>query len=140
MTAIVEQKSSQPFVSPAGTLKEKRTILIYSPDLNLSFSLSSFFQDRFKVVTTTDPELLEVVALNRHIDLVMIDAEPSGRLIERLQELRRSTGHLPVLMLYVYGPRGGEMDKAVRHYVDAILYKPFDVRDVSRRIEELLGN
>ena len=42
-----------------GAQETKRTILIYSPDLNFCFSLSMLFQDRYSVVTTTNPGMLE---------------------------------------------------------------------------------
>ena len=117
----------------------KRTILIYSPDMNFCFSLSSLFQDRYNVITTTDPDLLSLLAGIRSASLVMIDDEPSGRMIERLRELRTISPGVPVMMLYVYGPRGGEMDQAVRDHVNAVFYKPMNVHEVSRSIEDLIG-
>jgi DNA-binding response OmpR family regulator len=121
------------------TTVRKKTIMIYSPDMNFCFSLSTFFQNRYNVVTTTDPAFLSTLVSVQPTDLVIIDDEPSGRMIERLQEMRRSPRYLPVMMLYVYGPRGGELDKAVRHHVDAVFYKPFSVHEMTKRIEDLIG-
>lgn len=117
----------------------KPMILIYSPDMNFCFSLSSFFQDRYDVITTTDPELLGLLATIRSARLVVIDHEPSRQMIERLRDLRRANNNLPLLMLYVYGPGGGELDKTVRDHVDTVLYKPLNINDISRSIEELIG-
>jgi hypothetical protein len=44
------------------------------------------------------------------------------------------------MILYVYGPRGDELDKAVRHHVDAVFYKPFSVHEMTKRIEDLIGS
>ncbi len=118
---------------------QKPMILIYSPDMNFCFSLSSFFQDRYDVITTTDPDLLESLAAIRSASLVVIDAEPSRRLIERLRELRRVNGSLPLMMLYVYGPGGGELDRTIRDHVNVVLYKPLNINEISRSIEELIG-
>lgn len=118
---------------------QKPMILIYSPDMNFCFSLSSFFQDRYDVITTTDPDLLESLAAIRSASLVMIDAEPSRRLIERLRELRRVNDSLPLMMLYVYGPGGGELDRTIRDHVNVVLYKPLNINEISRSIEELIG-
>ena len=117
----------------------KPVILIYSPDMNFCFSLSSFFQDRYDVITTTDPEFLGSLASIRTARLVMIDEEPSPGMIDRVRDLRRVNHDLPVIMLYVYGPRGGDLDKAVREHVNAVLYKPLSVNEISRSIEELIG-
>jgi hypothetical protein len=114
-------------------------ILIYSPDMNFCFSLSSFFQDRYDVITTTDPELLGPLATIRSTRLVVVDEEPSRSMIERLRDLRRQNKAIPLMMLYVYGPRGGELDRTVREHVDTVLYKPLNINDISRSIEELIG-
>jgi DNA-binding response OmpR family regulator len=137
--AVVEPNHAESPQTKNLPVKQKKTILIFSADLSFSLNLTTFFQDRYDVITTTDSEVLGIVALHTRIDLVIIDADPSSRIIERIQRLRESGMQLPVMMLYVYGPRGQEMDAAIRRHVNAVLYKPFDVRDVARRVEELMG-
>lgn len=117
----------------------KQTILIYSPDMNFCFSLSSLFQDRYNVITSTDPELLNSDRTVSSANLVIIDEEPSEKMIERVKQLRKQSKDLPVMMLYVYTPRGTEMDQAVKEHVNVVFYKPLNVRDVSHSIEELIG-
>lgn len=119
--------------------QSKRTILIYSPDMNFCFSLSSLFQDRYNVITSTDPELLDSDRTVSSADLVIIDEEPSEKMIERVKKIRKQRKGLPVIMLYVYTPRGTEMDQAVKNHVNVVFYKPLNVRDVSHSIEELIG-
>jgi hypothetical protein len=114
-------------------------ILIYSPDMNFCFSMSSFFQDHYDVITTADPELLKSLAVIRSARLLVIDDEPSQCMIDRLMEIRRVNHSLRLMILYVYGPRGGDLDKMVRDHVDTVLYKPLDIHEISRGIEELIG-
>lgn len=118
----------------------KKTILIYSPDLNFCFSLSMLFQNRYNVSTTTNLGMLETFLANYSADLVMIDAFPSAKIIQTLEGLKELKRHLPVIMLYVYNSRDVGMDKEIRGHVDSVFYKPFDINVVSRRIEELLKN
>ena len=117
---------------------EKRTILIYSPDLNFCFSLSMLFQDRYNVVTTTNPGMLESFVDHYAADLVIVDALPTEKMIERLAGLKSRDQRLPILMLYVCGPRDTALDALARQHVDSVMYKPFDVADMARRIAELL--
>jgi DNA-binding response OmpR family regulator len=126
-------------VNPEAGDRSKPMILIYSPDMNFCFSLSSFFQDRYDVITTTDPELLASLAAIRSTRLVVIDDEPSRPMIERLRDLRRVNHSLPLMMLYVYGPGGSDLDKTVRDYVDTVLYKPLNINEISSSIKELVG-
>jgi DNA-binding NtrC family response regulator len=129
-------KQTQPLVSEEdGT---KKTILIYSPDLNFCFSLSMLFQNRYNVSTTTNLGMLETFLANYSADLVMIDAFPSAKIIQTLEGLKELKRHLPIIMLYVYNSKDVGMDKTIRGHVDSVFYKPFDITVVSKRIEELL--
>jgi DNA-binding response OmpR family regulator len=131
-------KQSQPLLSEEdGT---KKTILIYSPDLNFCFSLSMLFQNRYNVSTTTNLGMLETFLANYSADLVMIDAFPSTKIMQTLEGLKELKRHLPIIMLYVYNSKDVGMDRAIRGHVDSVFYKPFDISVVSKRIEELLQN
>jgi DNA-binding NtrC family response regulator len=118
----------------------KKTILIYSPDLNFCFSLSMLFQNRYNVSTTTNLGMLETFLANYSADLVMIDAFPSAKIIQTLEGLKELKQHLPIIMLYVYNSKDVAMDKAIREHVNSVFYKPFDISSVSKRVEELLKN
>ncbi len=124
--------------TPAKVDENKKTILIYSPDLNFCFSLSMLFQDRYNVITTTNLGLLEKFVGTYSADLVMIDAIPSERILGRLEGLRGVKSDLPIIMLYVYDSREVELDMAIRKCVDSVFYKPFEIDSVSERIGSLL--
>ncbi len=132
-------KGKETFPAPVGEeIVKKKTILIYSPDLNFCFSLSMLFQDRYNVSTTTNLGMLETFAANYSADLVILDAPPSDRIMAHLAGLRKIRAALPVIILYVYSAKNVDLDKEVRKHVDSIFYKPFEISAVSQRIEELL--
>jgi DNA-binding response OmpR family regulator len=118
--------------------QKKKTILLYSPDLNFCFSLSMLFQDRYNVVTTTNLGMLEKFVASYSADLVMIDAVPSESIVERLAGLKEVSKKLPIIMLYVYNAKDVRLDQAIRTQVDSVFYKPFEINTVSRRIDDLL--
>lgn len=136
-----ERRINKKRARPAeGTVVDARkTILIFSPDLNLCFSLSMLFQDRFHVVTTTDLATVEPLAAEHAADLMIADAVPSVRLMAELDAIRIVSGSLPTIMLYVYHARDVALDKEIRSHVDSVFYKPVEIAAVSRRIEELLA-
>jgi response regulator RpfG family c-di-GMP phosphodiesterase len=119
--------------------EKKKTIIIYSPDLNFCFSLSMVFQDRYNVITTTNLGMLEKFVAIYSADLVIVDAVPSDKLIDRIDALKGSTGTLPVIVLYVYSGRDVALDRAIRSHVDSVFYKPFEISAISKRIDELLA-
>jgi DNA-binding response OmpR family regulator len=118
----------------------KKTIILYSPDLNFCFSLSMLFQDRFNVITTTNLGMLDRLVADYSADLVLVDAVPSQKLIERVEGLRSVSPTLPIILLYVYNSKETNLDRAIREHVDSVFYKPLEVAPISRRIEELLTN
>jgi DNA-binding response OmpR family regulator len=118
----------------------KKTIILYSPDLNFCFSLSMLFQDRFNVITTTNLGMLDRLVADYSADLVLVDAVPSQKLIERVEGLRSVSPKLPIILLYVYNSKETNLDRAIREHVDSVFYKPLEVAPISRRIEELLTN
>jgi DNA-binding response OmpR family regulator len=96
------------------------------------------FQDRYNVVTTTNPGMLETFVEHYAADLVIVDAVPSEKMIGRLDGLKSQKKQLPVIMLYVYSSRDAALDAAIRRRVDSVIYKPFDIADMAKRIAELL--
>ena len=139
MSSSTEIHSTKERVSTSTEEDGKRkSILIYSPDLNFCFSLSMLFQDRYTVSTTTNLSMLETFVANYAIDLIIIDAVPSSRIIERLNAMRELRCKLPIIMLYVYSAKDLQLDHAIRDHVDSVFYKPFEISAVSKRIEELL--
>lgn len=119
--------------------KDRKSILIFSPDLNLCFSLSTLFQDRYHVVTTTNIATFDRLATCFGADLAIVDEVPSDCLIRRLELLGSGHPKIPVIMLYVYNGRDVTSDRAIRSQVDSVFYKPVEVSLVSKRIDELLS-
>ncbi len=117
----------------------KKTILLYSPDLNFCFSLSMLFQDRYNVITTTNLGMLDKLVADYSADLVLVDAVPSEKLIERLGALRGLNNALPIILLYVYNARDVDLDRTIREHVDSVFYKPLEILSISKRVEELLS-
>ena len=134
--AISSDKQRQ---TPGTQVEEgKRTILIYSPDLNFCFSLSMLFQDRYNVITTTSIGSLDKFVSDYSADLVLIDAVPSEKLLLRVEALKQLKADLPLIMLYVYNGKDVRLDQNLRKQVTAVFYKPFEVAAVSQKIQEIL--
>ncbi len=118
---------------------DRKSILIFSPDLNLCFSLSILFQDRYHVVTTTNIATFEKLATCFGADLAIVDEVPSDCLIRRLEAIGSGRPKIPVIMLYVYNGRDVTLDRAIRSKVDSVFYKPVEISVVSKRIDEILA-
>ena len=139
MTLDFDKKHVDKTRSDTTTVDEsKKTILIYSPDLNFCFSLSMLFQDRYNVITMTSAAMLEELVTNYAASLLIVDAPPTDKLIQLLHNVKELNKQFPVIMLYVYSPKEAHLDRAARAEVDSVFYKPFDLAAMSKRINELL--
>ncbi len=134
---VPSAKSNERQAQPSPT-EEKKRIFIYSPDLNFCFSLSMLFQDRYSVVTTTNPAMIESCDDTHAPHLVIVDAVPSESLLEKIAGLKRRQANIPIISLFVYSERAKELENQLRSHVDALYYKPIDVNDLSSRVAELL--
>ncbi|MEK7251558.1 MAG: hypothetical protein AAB209_14170, partial [Bacteroidota bacterium] len=102
--------------------ENKKTVLIYSPDLNFCFSLSMLFQDRYNVITTTSSSMLEELVRNYAASLLIVDASPTEKLLGLLHHVKELNKQLPIIMLYVYSPKEAHLDRAARSEVDSVFY------------------
>jgi len=116
----------------------KKTVLIFSPDLNFSFSLSMVLQDRYHVVTTSNSAMIESFASTYAADIAIVDAVPTEMFIRQIDAIKKLRPGLSVIMTYVYDSRDVRLDDCVRSHVDAVLYKPFEADAVLCQVERLL--
>ena len=138
MTSPLSADRSRPEAGHAVVAEHKKTIVLCSPDLNFCLSLSMLFQDRYNVVTATDLDTLLKSALTCPVDLVLVDAAPSVRTLQQIEDLKRLRASISIIMLYVYSAKDGGLDRDARKEVDSVFYKPFEIATVSQRIDDLL--
>lgn len=117
----------------------RKTILIVSPDQNFCLSLSMLFGDRYRVLTASGLSVLQEGVEGRGIDLILVDEEPSRRMVDRIDAFRHLNPSLPIIILYVYSPKDVDLDSDLRKAVDSVFYKPFEIVTVSKRVDDLLS-
>lgn len=115
-----------------------KSILFFSPDLNLCASLLMFFNEKYSVTTTTDLNTLEHILNNLSFDLLVIDAEPTEHVAAICKKINAENKGLPVILTYVYTIKYKEREADLRPFVEAIFYKPIDLFEVSQKIDRLL--
>ena len=130
-----ERATPRPGEEPA-----RRTVLIYSPDLNFSFSLSLALQDRYRVVTSSNTAMLESLVCTSSADIVIVDAFPSSEVAHLIDALKGLRAGVPVILTYVYDARNVALDRSIREHVEAVLYKPFEVDSMLSEVKQLLSS
>lgn len=116
-----------------------KNILFYSPDLNLLSNLQMYFNDRYSVTTTTNLSALSKFLSSKEFDLLILDAEPSEKVEKICQEIKSSDNSVPVILTYVFTNQLKTMDQKIRRVIDAIFYKPIDLKEVTEKINNMLA-
>lgn len=102
----------------------------------MCYSLLMYLQDRYKVTTTTDLNVLKAVTGSSEFGLIILDSEPSEEIEKFCKEIKKS-GNTPVILTYVYKKQIENFDCNIRRYVSSVFYKPFDLNEVSLKLSSL---
>jgi DNA-binding response OmpR family regulator len=115
-----------------------KKIIFYSPDFSMCYSLLMYLQDRYNVTTSTDLGVLKIITKEYNFDLVILDAEPTADILELCRSIKSANSGIPLILTYVYKKQIQEMDNSIRQYVSSIFYKPFDLTEVSSKLNSLV--
>jgi DNA-binding response OmpR family regulator len=121
-----------------GNKPQMKSIVLYSSDVDFCISFMLLFQDRYKVTTTSDVEMLTLAVEEHHPDLVIADAVPNERMASRFSRIKQEHPNLPIILFYVSRLENLALTENIAKYVDAMFSKPIDIAEVTRRINELV--
>ncbi len=113
-------------------------VLIVEDEVGLLEILELNFQSSgYRVSTATDGVIAWQQYEQQRPDLLVLDLNLPKMSGFRLLELVRSESDLPVLILTAYD--FAEAEEVARHRPDAYIKKPFDVQDLIREADRLVG-
>ncbi len=115
-----------------------KNIVIYSPDFSLCYSLLLYLQTQYKVVTTTDLQVVSSLVCSNSADLVILDTEPNNEILQICEQIKQCKGDLPLILTYVFSDKNLVRENEIKKFVNEIFYKPFDLNDISSKIPILL--
>lgn len=115
-----------------------KRVVIYSPDFSLCYSLMMYLQTHYRVLATTDLEIVSGLICNKTADLVIIDAEPDSELIDKCEQFKKCRSEIPIILTYVFTNKSKDSESRIKKIVDEVFYKPFDLNEIASKIPELL--
>ena len=115
-----------------------KNIVIYSPDFSLCYSLLMYLQTQYKVVATTDLEVVSSLICGHSADLVIMDTEPTTEVQNKCEQFKKCRADVPLILTYVFNNKVKESENRIKRFVNEIFYKPFDLNEISLKIPSLL--
>jgi len=116
-----------------------KTIVMYSPDLDLCMSLTLYFQDKYVVVTTTDGNTLAGLVESYHPSLVIADALPTSWILKLFDGWKEKYPDIRIMLFRVWRYDDRKREAAIHKSIDYILYKPIDIDFVAHIVDGLFG-
>ena len=111
----------EPTLKMSDTDKQP-TILLHSPDRDLTKSLSFLLQEKFSIITTQCIEDLRRSRADASIALVVADLEKTvPQLLEEFQRWRREGNAPPIIGLYAYRQKEPSLERSIRRIVREVL-------------------
>lgn len=97
-----------------------------------------YLQTQYKVVATTDIEVVHSLVCNHSADLVILDTEPNANIKLKCEQFKKCRSEVPLILTYVFDNRIKDSESQIKKFVNEIFYKPFDLNEISSRIPLLL--
>ena len=97
-----------------------------------------YLQTQYKVVATTDLDVVSSLVFSNSADLVILDTEPNTEILLLCEKIKKCNGDLPLILTYVFDNRIMGTENKIKKFVDEIFYKPFDLNEISSKIPVLL--
>ena len=114
-----------------------KTIVMYSPDVDLCMSLTLYFQDKYVVVTTTDGNTLQTLVDTYRPSLVIADALPTRWILRMFDTWKEGHPEMRVMLFRVWRYEDRKREAAIHKSIDYVLYKPIDIDFVAHIVNGL---
>lgn len=138
MPVGLNRNGPQPEGASAATQERGiKTIVMYSPDVDLCMSLTLYFQDRYVVVTTTDGNTLPTLVETYHPALVIADALPTSWILKLFDSWKALYPELRVMLFRVWRYDDRKREEEIHRSIDFVLYKPIDIDFVAHIVNGL---
>jgi DNA-binding NtrC family response regulator len=121
-------------------MKEKKKILVFSPDRDLAQSLSMLFEDHFEITCETSTGNLGKRISSFVPSLLIVDLHTfSSDVMLELSIVEASSVKVPIVILRAYNRLRSDVEEMVQRTAQVIFYKPFNAEEVVRSIHKILN-
>ena len=120
-------------------LKSQRTVMFYSPDVDFCVSMRLLFQDRYNVVTISDPQMVMLAVREFNPYLMIVDSAPTTTMEHRFEQIKRENPHIHIMSFYAPELNKPHNARNSSRWVDAAFSKPIDLAEVTKSMNEMLS-
>jgi hypothetical protein len=117
----------------------RRTVMFYSPDVDFCVSMRLLFQDRYHVVTVSDPEMVMTAVREFRPYLMVVDSAPTKAMLGRFEQIKRDYPQTHIMSFYAPQFNWAHDSRLNFRWVDAAYSKPIDLAEVTKHMNEMMS-
>jgi hypothetical protein len=114
-------------------------VLFYSPDVDFCVSMRLLFQDRYHVITVSEPEMVLGAVREFRPYLMVVDSAPTKSMMNRFEQIKREFPRTRIISLYAPPFYRATESRTTFPWVDAAFTKPIDLAEVTKYMSEAMS-
>ncbi len=120
--------------------KLRPTVVFYSPDVDFCVSMRLLYQDRYDVVTVSDPDLVLDAVREFRPSLMIVDSAPTKTMQNRFEVIKQENPRIHIMSFYAPQFKSGISARNSFRCVDAAFSKPIDLAEVTKSMSEMMAD
>lgn len=116
-----------------------KSVVFLCDDHTLCESVTLFLSGWYPASCAKSFRDLEVHLRKHGADLLLIDVPLCEELVEGIRRIKKSHPQVSIIVMAVYHPATAHFEAQLRPSVDVWFHKPFDLEELRKSVERLLG-
>jgi DNA-binding response OmpR family regulator len=122
----------------ASIYKKTKNILVIDSDRDFCKNVRLYLEQDYNVVTRQRLKYIDYTIILNKIDLLIIDEGFNKlNLLDFIQEIKQKHTHLKIIVMYTYFQSDKKTEKELFQFVDDMIAKPFDVKLLRNKVNQL---
>lgn len=124
---------------PADQMRKQR-VLFLSADQTLCESIALYLSEWYTASCVRSFENLEAQLREHGATLLLLDVSLSHEVVDRIKKIKESYPHVLIIITSIYSRATAPLENDLRPFVDRWFYKPFDLDEVKKSVDQLVAS
>ncbi len=120
---------------------KQKNILVIDSDSDFCRNVRIYLEQDYNVATRQRLEYIDYTIILNKIDLLIIDADFNKKnLLNFIIDLKKNHFKIKIIIMYTYFQSDKKTEKEVSQYANDMIAKPFDVKILKNKVNQLFNS
>ena len=120
-------------------ISQKKDVVILDSDQDLAQSIKLYLEDSFRVHLVKNPTQLLRILKQTKCDYLISEVDfPKSKFQKVIKFVKNSHPEINIILMYTFFDGEGILEKTVLSKADDFIFKPFDVRILKSKLDQLV--